>query len=187
MAAISQQPIPRQSRLNFIPSGKRVRSQSAVFTIEVLHAVRPQTPGPINRQPIKAGKDAAELRDAVNENTRLSRHVAAAVESRDLPEIRKVLANAGISRPQLSAACERLGSLAAKDGADGTRHDAPVTDGRDPETLPGDRDPKAKASPPFFLDTPDAGGTTALILAALQDDPETVRYLLRAVSTAGLT
>lgn len=96
---------------------------------------------------------------------------------------------AKLPRHKFSSVCEDLGlSSLAKQGSRKTN----ATDGNDnqepikqitpmgDEFLPIGMD-SARGIPVFFLDAKGRGGTTALALATIQNDPETVRQLLQEV------
>lgn len=151
-----------------------------------------------------------ELWALVQANARHARDVADAVDARDLREVKRIVDRAKLTRHEFASVCDRLGfrdrretdegedgKCNGDEGEEGARTTLP---GNSPTAAaeltsavaaPGGADPgaenKAATSllgkvPVFFLDAEGRGGTTALALATIENDVETVRRLMKEVS-----
>lgn len=136
----------------------------------------------------------------VQANAKYARQVATAVETRDLEEIRRIIARAKLTRPEFSLVCERLGfkadggisaeNVLIVDGIESSPSSSssvlplpvpPLTPRNNTAGLEGVR------VPVFYLDAEGLGGTTALALATIQNDAETVRRLVKEVGMSVYT
>lgn len=132
----------------------------------------------------------------VQANAKYARQVATAVETRDLEEIRRIITRAKLTRPEFSLVCDRLGFKA--DGGISAEN-VLIVDDSGIESSPSSSStvlplpvppltPRNKTAglegvrvPVFYLDAEGLGGTTALALATIQNDAETVRRLVKEV------
>lgn len=120
----------------------------------------------------------------IEANTELACEVAAALRARDLNEVTRIVNRANFSRVQFADACGRLG-LGSRTPAGVAPLGASREEQEEAPVHSREGGPAKRAAPVFFLDAQGPGGTTALILATLQNDHEIVRRLLDAVSGVG--
>lgn len=144
------------------------------------------------RESTRSLRDKKELWSVVHANARYARDVAAAVTKRDLNEIKRIIDRAHVSRRDFSSVCERLGFAASAESRDADSPHDPNSNDYKSTTKDDSVDSATQANvdvlgseklpPVFFLDAEGPGGTTALALATVLNDPETVRRLLKMVS-----
>lgn len=135
----------------------------------------------------------------IQANARYAREVTVAVRGRDLPEINRIIDSAKLTRREFSSVCKSLDLTPGADTIGGTNNcdkEIPLPETvqspmsptpHTPGTEIGGRDAVETGSgigplPTFFLDAEGPGGTTALALATIQNDTETVRRLIKGVS-----
>lgn len=144
------------------------------------------------RELTRSVRDKKELCGVIQANARYTREVAAAVKKRDLNEVNRILDRANLSRREFLSVCERLGlatSTQSKEagGAGGYNSDDLTACVVPNAAVKADIDNLGSGNMPvFFLDAEGPGGTTALALATVLNEPETLRHLLKEVSISEL-
>lgn len=169
------------------------------------------------REATKAVRGKRELWAVVQANARHARDVAAAVDARDLEEVKRIVDRAKLTRHDFASVCDRLG-FRSRDEVKKEKNESCCGEGGEGETsaivLGGPPIEAGKPTPPavtpgeaetngaeenkaaavvdaamllggvpvFFLDAEGRGGTTALALATIENDAETVRRLMKEVS-----
>lgn len=137
---------------------------------------------PRNRESTRAAQDSKELWATIEANAQLALDVAAAAKARDLPEINRIIDRSNLSRQKLSFACERLG-LVRHVQSGGCSNGVIRTEQGKAKTSADAKVVEGMTTPLFFLDKEGPGGMTALSLATVNDDVDTVRHLIKKVST----
>lgn len=168
-----------------------------------------------SRDASKAVRGKRGLWAVVQANARHTRDVAAAVDARDLQEVKRIVGRAKLTRHEFVSVCDRLGFRNRNETDESRDGNSPSDDSEEAarSTGLGDSPPAgvkptsalaapggAEAStedhvatvvdsasllgkvPVFFLDAEGRGGTTALALATIENDAETVRRLIKEVS-----
>lgn len=128
----------------------------------------------------------------VQANAQQTPSVTAAVEARDLKEINRIIDHAKLARPEFTSACDKLG-LSTNSATVAGKGGEPVASAPVPPVPPVVSSPPTPPTPSksasigsvgppvFYLDAEGRGGTTALALATVENDADTVRRLLKEV------
>lgn len=138
------------------------------------------------RDATKAVRGKKELWNVVQANARYTRDIAAAVQDRNLKEVKRVVDRAKLTRRDFNSVCDRLG-FPSDEGENPAREDVKGVASSPPPVPPTPPTPGETAgldgvgAPIFFLDAEGRGGTTALALATLENDAEMVRRLIKEV------
>lgn len=132
----------------------------------------------------------------IEANAGYTRQVAAAVEARDLTEIKRITGRANLPRRKFSSVVDRLGLGCRADASNREEMSSSQVGFDDPASVePPLAPPCAPPAhvkvtttgsdsvgfPVFFLDAEGRGGTTALALATVENNLETVRLLIKEV------
>lgn len=148
-----------------------------------------------SRETTKAVRGKRELWRVIQANARHACEVAAAVDARDLKEIKRIVERAKLTRRKFASVCDRLGFrtdgvAVAKENGKSDLHASPPMVSQAPPTPPTPPTSPTPsktvglgdvAIPVFFLDTEGSGGTTALGLATVENDAEMVRQFIEKV------
>ncbi|CAM9329462.1 unnamed protein product, partial [Hapterophycus canaliculatus] len=168
------------------------------------------------REATKAVRGKRELWAVVQANARYARHVAKAVDARDLTGVKRIVDRAKLSRHEFLSACDRLGfrnadeasQRASESGYDGGNNGEVIeleAAAAAMTTTPGGAGAAGRehlsasssamvengtlmlgAVPVFFLDAEGSGGTTALALATIENNAEMVRRLVKEGADPGV-